>query len=156
MAPEQARGRPVDRRADIWAFGCVLFEMLAGQRPFEGEDVAETLGAIIHKEPPWSILPANIPPAIGRLLQRCLEKDPKQRLRDIGDARLEIDSALREPAADHAVAGGGAPTTRSRAALAGWLAAAALAVIAIGVGVVHLTERPPEPAPAMRFEIGPP
>lgn len=74
MAPEQSRGRAVDKRADIWAFGCVLFEMLTGRRPFDGEDVTETVGAVIHKEPGWSFLPADTPSAVRVTLQRCLEK----------------------------------------------------------------------------------
>ncbi|MSO82068.1 MAG: hypothetical protein EXQ53_02055 [Acidobacteria bacterium] len=76
MAPEQARGRVVDKRADIWAFGCVLFEMLTGTRAFDGEDMAETLGAVIHREPAWSELPADTPPYLRTLLRRCLQKDP--------------------------------------------------------------------------------
>jgi eukaryotic-like serine/threonine-protein kinase len=159
MAPEQARGKPVDRRADIWAFGCVLFEMLTARRPFDGKDVPETLGAIIHKEPAWSVLPPSTPPAVVRLLQRCLEKDPKQRLRDIGDARLEIDSALRAPVAaldTDATAGSAARAPRSRTALAGWLVAVPLGLLAAGVGLLHFTERPPDPVPAVRFEIAPP
>src|SRR5204863_964085 len=75
MAPEQARGRAADKRADIWAFGCVLFEMLTGKRAFEGEDVADTLGAVIHKQPEWDALPANMPGGVRSLLERCLAKD---------------------------------------------------------------------------------
>jgi len=97
MAPEQARGRVVDKRADIWAFGCVLFEMLTGTRAFDGEDMAETLGAVIHKEPAWSALPADTPSYLRTLLRRCLQKDPKKRLPHIGIARIEIDEG---PAAD--------------------------------------------------------
>ncbi|MEX2271434.1 MAG: serine/threonine-protein kinase [Vicinamibacterales bacterium] len=94
MSPEQARGRAVDKRTDIWAFGCVLFEMLSGTRAFAGEDVTETLGAIIHKDPPWEKLPAHLPLSVHALLRRCLQKDPRQRLRDIGNARIELSSAL--------------------------------------------------------------
>jgi eukaryotic-like serine/threonine-protein kinase len=154
MAPEQARGRPVDRRADIWAFGCVVFEMLTGRRPFDGEDVAETLGAIIHKEPAWSGVPAGTPAVVLKLLQRCLEKEPKQRLRDIGDARLEIDSALRAPVG--AATGSRARASRSWTAPAGWLLAVALGVLAFGVGIVHFTERSPDAPAAVRFEIAAP
>jgi eukaryotic-like serine/threonine-protein kinase len=99
MSPEQARGRAVDRRTDIWAFGCVLYEMLTGRKAFGGDTVSDTIAAILEREPDWSALPKGTPPAIRRLLQRCLEKDVKRRLRDIADARLEIDEALREPAA---------------------------------------------------------
>ena len=91
MAPEQARGRMVDRRADIWAFGLVLFEMLAGVRPFGGETISETIAAIIKDPPSWTALPQGLPPRLKALLRRTLEKDPKRRLRDIGDARLELE-----------------------------------------------------------------
>jgi eukaryotic-like serine/threonine-protein kinase len=102
MSPEQARGRVVDRRCDIWAFGCVLFEMLSGQRAFNGEDIAETIGAVIHKEPDWSQFPGSIPATIRLAIERCLEKDPKRRFRDIGDAQLMLGGAfdLPMPAAD--------------------------------------------------------
>ena len=95
MSPEQARGKAVDKRTDIWAFGCVLYEMLTARPAFAGgETVSDTIAAILEREPDWSALPAQTPVSIRRLLQRCLEKDPKRRLRDIGDARLEIEEAL--------------------------------------------------------------
>jgi eukaryotic-like serine/threonine-protein kinase len=94
MAPEQARGKPADRRSDVWAFGCVLFEMLAGKRPFTGEEVADTLAAILRAEPAWDDLPPETPSAIRRLLRRCLAKDPRDRLHSVADARLEIADAL--------------------------------------------------------------
>jgi serine/threonine-protein kinase len=94
MAPEQARGRPADRRADIWALGCVLYEMVTGRAAFSGEDVAETLAHILTKEPDWTALPASTPPPIRRLLRRCLDKDRRRRLADAADARLEMDEAL--------------------------------------------------------------
>lgn len=90
MAPEQARGEPVDRRADIWAFGVVLFEMLAGHKPFRGANWTETLAAVLTHEPDWSILPADTPAAVRRVLRRCLTKAPMSRLQDITDARLEL------------------------------------------------------------------
>ncbi len=98
MAPEQARGKVVDRRADVWAFGVVLYEMLAGQRAFEGDDVSVTLAGVLKDDVDWSALPANTPPAILRLLRRCLEKDPRKRLSSIADARLELDEK-QEPVA---------------------------------------------------------
>jgi Tol biopolymer transport system component len=98
MAPEQARGRAVDRRADIWAFGAVLYEMLSGRRAFDGDDTSITLANVLKDEPAWSALPANLPPALARLLRRCLEKDPKRRLSAIGDARLELDEHDPAPA----------------------------------------------------------
>jgi eukaryotic-like serine/threonine-protein kinase len=94
MSPEQAKGRPVDRRADIWAFGCVLYEMLTAKMAFGGETVTDILAAIVRAEPDWTLLPGATPLRVRVLLQRCLQKDPKQRLRDIGDARIAIDEAL--------------------------------------------------------------
>jgi serine/threonine protein kinase len=98
MSPEQARGQAVDARADIWAFGVVLWEMLTGRRLFEGEAVSDVLAAVLRDEPDWEILPDNIPPGVGRLLRRCLRRDPARRLRHIGDARLELEEAAEEPA----------------------------------------------------------
>jgi eukaryotic-like serine/threonine-protein kinase len=95
MAPEQARGRMVDRRVDIWSFGVVVFEMLAGSRPFGGETISESMAAIIKDEPAWNALPASTPEPIRELLRRMLEKDPKRRLRDIGDARLVLEDLQR-------------------------------------------------------------
>lgn len=94
MSPEQARGRTVDRRTDIWSFGCVLFEMLAGKLAFPGETVSDTLVAVITKEPEWSRLPAGTPPRLRGLLRRCLEKNPSKRLQSMGDARIEIEELL--------------------------------------------------------------
>ena len=91
MSPEQARGKPVDKRSDIFSFGSVLFEMLSGRRPFEGEMVSDVLAAVIKTEPDWSKLPSSLPASIGKLVRRCLEKDPRRRLRDIGDARPELE-----------------------------------------------------------------
>ena len=100
MSPEQARGREVDKRADIWAFGCVLYEMLTGGAPFPGETVTDVIAAVVKNEPDWASLPAATPPSVRRTLARCLRKDPRMRLRDIGDARLEIVEAdAVEPAA---------------------------------------------------------
>jgi Tol biopolymer transport system component/predicted Ser/Thr protein kinase len=103
MPPEQARGLAVDRRADIWSFGVLLFEMLAGQRPFAGATLTDVLAAIVSTEPDWTRLPTTTPLRLERLIRRCLEKDPRQRLRDIGDARIEIEQLISgrelEPAA---------------------------------------------------------
>jgi Tol biopolymer transport system component len=90
MAPEQARGKPVDRRADIWSFGVVVYEMLAGHRAFEGEEISDVLAAVLRQDIDWSALPANTPPRLRQLLERCLERDPKSRLRDIGEARVTV------------------------------------------------------------------
>jgi serine/threonine protein kinase len=119
MSPEQARGEPVDRRADIWAFGCVLYELLADKRAFKGETSAETITAVLQQEPDWRALPAKTPAKIRELLRHCLQKDPNRRLNNISDARKILEDAL-----------GG----RSRRLLAA-AAAAALAVIAVGATV---------------------
>jgi Tol biopolymer transport system component len=97
MSPEQARGHVVDKRTDIWAFGCVLYEMLTGHAAFPGATVTDTLAAIIDREPEWTALPVGLPQHIRTLLRRCLEKEPSRRLRDIGDARIEIDEAGAAP-----------------------------------------------------------
>jgi serine/threonine protein kinase len=94
MSPEQARGKRVDRRADIWAFGCMLYEMFTGHAAFTGETTSDILASVIRAEPDWSSLPGSVPPRIHELLRRCLPKDAKQRLRDIGDARINIEEAL--------------------------------------------------------------
>ena len=94
MSPEQARGRVADKRSDVWSFGCVLYEMLAGRRAFEGETASDALAAVLGKEPEWNRLPRATPDSIRRLLQRCLEKDVERRPRDIGDTRTEIENAL--------------------------------------------------------------
>ena len=96
MAPEQAKGKPVDRRADIWAFGVVLYEMLSGRRAFEGEDVSETLAAVLTREPEFAAVPASTPPALVALMRRCLERDPKRRLRDIGEARVALEAPMAD------------------------------------------------------------
>jgi serine/threonine-protein kinase len=94
MSPEQARGTPVDKRTDIWAFGCVLYETLTGRRAFAGETVSDTIAAILEREPDWKGLPDETPTGLRRLLQRCLDKDPRRRLRDIGDVRIELEETL--------------------------------------------------------------
>jgi Tol biopolymer transport system component len=148
MAPEQARGRTIDKRADIWAFGVVLYEMLTGRRAFDGDSVTEVAGAVIHKEPDWRALPAATPPTVRLVLERCLQKDPKQRFRDIGDVRLALDGALvavPPPAA-------AAPARRRVRELA---IVAALAALASGAAVWMATPGAP-PASAVRFQISSP
>jgi eukaryotic-like serine/threonine-protein kinase len=94
MSPEQARGRSVDKRADIWAFGCVLFEMLTGRKAFDRETVSDTIAAILEREPDWRLIPTSTPAGVRRIVQRCLAKEVGRRLRDIGDASLELDDAI--------------------------------------------------------------
>jgi Tol biopolymer transport system component len=106
MSPEQARGKVVDKRADIWSFGCVLYETLTGRKAFGGETASDCLAAILEREPDWNALPRGVPAAAVRLLRRCLEKDARHRLRDAGDALLEIDAAL-SPTRDRATARSG-------------------------------------------------
>src|SRR5262249_23994428 len=98
MSPEQARGKSVDRRADIWAFRAVPYQILTGRRCFEGETVSDTLAAVLMRDPDWSAMPASTPAPVRRVLKRCLDRNPKTRMHDIADARLEMDEAA-EPAA---------------------------------------------------------
>jgi serine/threonine-protein kinase len=98
MSPEQARGKPVDRRTDVWAFGCVLFECLTGRRAFDGETFSDVLASIVQGEADWSALPAGIPAHVTRLLRRCLDKDARTRLRDVGEARVALGAEPEEPA----------------------------------------------------------
>jgi Tol biopolymer transport system component len=131
MAPEQARGRPVDKRADIWAFGCVLFELLTGRPAFAGETVTDVFVALLEREPAWDRLPERTPDGVRRLARRCLAKDVRARLQDIGDARLELLDASVEPAAASVPAGPQASARRGiRATLA--LVITALGAVTLG------------------------
>ena len=122
MSPEQAKGKAIDRRSDIWAFGCVLFEMLTGKMVFSGESVTDTLAEIVKSEPYWSLLPPNAPKPIRALLQRCLRKDPKQRLQAIGDARIVIEEVLAgKTAADEPDATLEALPQSNTHSLVGWI-----------------------------------
>jgi Tol biopolymer transport system component len=146
MAPEQARGMPVDKRADIWAFGIVLFEMLSGSQAFSGGDVAHVLARVIEGEPDWNALPPTTPPLVVRLLRRCLEKDVRRRLRDIADAKADLEDAVRFELA------GAAPTR----AVPRWPSAAAwtLAATATFVAAWSLTRQAPEPSSGpLKFTI---
>jgi Tol biopolymer transport system component/tRNA A-37 threonylcarbamoyl transferase component Bud32 len=149
MSPEQARGKAVDKRSDVWAFGCVLYEMLTGRPAFAGDTASDTIAAILDREPDWQRLPASIPPDILRLTQRCLEKHPKNRLHDIADARLEIDDALSGRALTVPMTGKPAGARRAR-----WAAIALLGAIAGGLMAWSLRPADPEPAkPVARFVI---
>jgi eukaryotic-like serine/threonine-protein kinase len=150
MSPEQAKGRTADKRSDVWAFGCVLFEMLTGVRAFPGEDVSDTLAAVLRGEPDWGKLPADTPAAIRRLLRRCLTKDRRERLRDIGDARIEIQDAgtsEREATPAH-----------PRADRLAWNVVLALAVVSLVFGFLFFRSatRPSDPAAVYRSLILPP
>jgi serine/threonine protein kinase len=149
MAPEQARGKPVDKRSDIWAFGCVLFEMLAGKRAFDGEDVTDTIAAVVRAEPTWEALPADVPASIRLLLRRCLEKDRRKRIGDISTALfiMKEQSALPGPSP--------APEIVAPPAKWGQIARYALAATltaAITAGVVWMLTRP-DPPRVSRLEL---
>src|SRR5262245_32278802 len=132
MSPEQARGHPVDKRTDIWAFGCVLYEMLAGRPAFGRDTLSDTIAAVLDREPAWDALPADMPAGVHRVLRRCLEKDAKRRFRDIADARLDLDEALAAP--PKAPRETNRPTRRVRERLP-WVIAAAAIVVAAGLGL---------------------
>ena len=155
MAPEQARGRPIDKRADIWAFGCVLFEMLTGRRAFEGEDISTTLAAVLRADPEWSALRPPAPPSLRRLINRCLRKDPKERLQAIGDARVEIGdliSGVTEPVTGTEIAPAG-PQRRPLSAMAGVV----LIIAAVAGGVGWFARGPTVARPRVsRLQITPP
>jgi len=154
MSPEQARGKLVDRRADIWAFGCVLYECLTGRRAFPGETVSDTIAKILEREPDWTALSPRTPPQVRELLRRCLEKDSRKRLRDIGDARLELDElvAAGVSASGTSWAAGKAPARaerRSGSTIFAWsVAAVALALAAIALLFPDLVRRSPRPVAA--------
>ena len=145
MAPEQARGKPADKRADIWAFGVVLYEMLTGTRAFSGESVTEVAGAVIHKDLDLKALPDVTPESVRLLLRRCLQKDPKQRIRDMGDVRLVLDGAFDAPASKVA-----SKDVRSRPRLIAMSAVAALIAAAVAAGAVWMIA---QPKPVARYPV---
>src|SRR5437879_4178566 len=152
MSPEQAKGRTVDKRSDIFSFGCVLYEMLTGREAFGGEDVPDIVSRVLQREPDWSALPPDVSPQIAAVLRRCLEKDVKKRRRDMGDVRIDIEQALKEPAPG---AMAQAPARSSRLA---WilLAVAGMLIVILSIPTtLHLRERVVE-APEMRVEINTP
>jgi serine/threonine protein kinase len=150
MPPEQAKGKDVDYTTDVWAFGCVLYEMLSGCRVFEGETLGEILGGVFKAEPDWRKLPAETPEAIRRLLRRCLQKDRNQRLQHIGDARIEIDEAISGPPTDSDPVAIQVPSRRRERLV--WLSALAL-IILVAVVLAVVVFRPPSPVAEMRVEI---
>ncbi|MFN7932073.1 MAG: protein kinase [Bryobacteraceae bacterium] len=152
MSPEQARGKAVDRRADIWAFGVVVYEMLSGRPLYGGETAPETMAAVILTEPRLESLPANLPGQLRRLLERCLTKDPKQRLRDIGEARILLEEATRNP---ETVSAAAAPTLAPSKSTWLWPAVSAALAIALIFAAWQLL-RPQDPKPVSRFQLHPP
>ena len=152
MSPEQARGKPVDKRTDVWAFGVVLYEMLTTRRPFHGETVSDSVAAILKTDPDWSALPADTPFLIRRLLRHCLNRDPRERLADMRDARIEINEALTD-------APGAAPPAGARSKAPWVVAAASLIALAAGataVGVGWIGRAPTATAETIRFSFLPP
>ena len=143
MSPEQARGRPVDRRTDIWAFGCVLYEMLSGRRAFEGETASDTIAAVLRQDVDWSALPANTPADLQRLLRRCLTRDPRQRLHDIADARIQLEE-IRDGRDETEAAGAATASSGSRRSFLPWIAGAFLVgnLAGAGIGMLRPTSKP--------------
>jgi serine/threonine protein kinase len=158
MSPEQARGKVVDKRADIWAFGCVLYEMLTGQRVFKAGETSDVLAAVLRQDVDWTALPASTPPRLRRLLGRCLDRDPRMRLRDIGEARIEV---ARSEAGAAETIGAETPATTAppsppRSAGRAWITATAAVLVAVVLAIPtlrHLRETPP---PETRTEINTP
>ena len=151
MSPEQARGKPVDKRADVWAFGVVLYEMLTGRRPFGGDDVSKTLARVIDREPNWAALPDKVPPVLSTFLRRCLQKNPKQRIHDIGDVRLAVEGAF-ETAVLGAVVTEPQPTPLWQRPVPLLLAATALVTGGILVGRA-LSSAPPAAPTVTRMSV---
>jgi eukaryotic-like serine/threonine-protein kinase len=145
MSPEQARGKAVDKRADIWALGCVLYEMLTGKAAFTGETLTDIIAAVVKNEPEWAALPADTPAAIRTLLRRCLKKDPLQRVHDAGDARIEIEEAL---------GASGAEGPKGRAGLERVLLLSAIALLAVALLAQRFSPRNESTAPrVVRLEL---
>jgi Tol biopolymer transport system component len=155
MAPEQARGRIAGKRSDIWAFGCVLYEMLSGRRAFEADEIADVLARVLTQQPDWTSLPPTVPAGIVRLFRRCLEKDPKRRLADIADARLDIDEALAQVNDDTTPMPTGAvrEAGSGRQTKVAWAVAAFFAASALGLGISILRRPVLAEAPAYRSTI---
>ena len=153
IAPEQAKGKPVDRRADIWAFGVVLYEMLTGQRGYDAEDVSDTLAAVLTRDVNWKALPTDVPPRLLALLRDCLVRDPKQRLRDIGEARRVLDQIIAgvpDPAA--VLASAPSQPRPSGARALPWSVAAVALAGAAALTFVHFRETPPTQQ-RVRFQV---
>ena len=147
MSPEQARGQAINKRTDIWAFGCVLFEMITGRRVFPGATISDTIAAVLERSPDWTALPPATPPPVRHVLARCLEKDPKHRWRDIGDVRIELDDAEAwRPQTDSA-----SPKTSRAGERAAWALLVALTA-AVAAVVTPWFRKAPAPA-EIRFNL---
>jgi len=148
MSPEQARGKAVDRRTDVWAFGCVLFEMITGRVVFPGATVSDTIAAVLERSPDWTALPPATPPAVRHVLARCLEKDPKHRWRDIGDVRIELDDTeVWRRQTDSA-----SPKTSRAGERAAWALLVALTALVAAVVTPVFRKAPADPA-EIRFNL---
>ncbi len=152
MSPEQARGQAADKRADIWSFGVVLFEMLTGGRLFTGDTVTDVLAAVVRQEISWDALPASAPPALKRLVRRCLERDVSRRLRDIGEARIAIEDAATQPDAARAVGGLGEGAPRRKRQTLPWVVAGTLA-LSLAVVAWAPWRRAPPPSTPLRLSV---
>ncbi len=153
MSPEQTRGKPVDKRTDIWAFGCVLYELLVGQRAFQADTVSDTLAKVLEREPDWKALPPATPAKVRDLLRRCLEKDVNRRLRDIGDGRIELLDAVSSATQQRI-----SPSERfkvTRRGAIGGLAGAAAVAAGIGTSVWYFWPRAIKPVMRLNMDVSP-
>ncbi len=145
MSPEQARGLDVDKRADVWAFGCLLYEMLSGRAAFAGPTFSDTIAAVLEREPEWAALPRSTPPDIQRLLGRCLEKDVTRRLRDIGEARIALDAAMHGATVTQTPAASSAASRATRSRRPRWTVAAVALLVSVGAAAAWWTRSPTPP-----------
>ncbi|HEV8542356.1 MAG TPA: protein kinase, partial [Verrucomicrobiae bacterium] len=153
MSPEQVRGKPLDKRTDIWSWGCVFFECLTGKRLFRGEDLAETMALIMKSEPAWADLPTTTPSAVALLLRKCLRKDRRHRLQDIGDARVDLEEAIQNPERSEFTGPAGLTSERKLA-----LFALAILIGLLGASLAWALKPSAsrrEPPPAIRAEVNP-
>ena len=156
MSPEQARGKSIDRRTDIWAFGCVLYEMLTARKAFDGETVTDVLAAVVTRDPDWSLIPAETPVRIRELLRRCLEKDPQRRLRDAGEIRIAIEDVMARPHSDPNIAATAAKPEkgrrRERRGRGLWIMLAIMAFIII-LTIIDKSGNAPAPAEQTHLSV---